>query len=132
MSEATGRKTCSILSGAIVEALQQGLVASNPFRAVPRNSIANPLNETVVPAETVLKVIDHATDAEDRLLLGLGRFAGLRIPSEIQNLTWGDINLNEGLMRVYSKKTKRYGKTTREVPIFSTLNGILVANKPHD
>ena len=132
MSEATVRKTCSILSGAIVEALQQGLVASNPFRAVPRNSIANPLNETVVPAETVLKVIDHATDAEDRLLLGLGRFAGLRIPSEIQNLTWGDINLNEGLMRVYSKKTKRYGKTTREVPIFSTLNGILVANKPHD
>jgi integrase len=132
MSEATVRKTCSILSGAMVEAMQQGLIASNPFKAVPRNSIANPLNEVVVPAATVLKVIHSAKDPEDRLLLGLGRFAGLRIPSEIQELTWGDINLTERVLRVYSKKTKRYGKTSREFPIFPLLHEILVANKPLD
>jgi integrase len=132
MSEATVRKTCSILSGAVVEAVKRGLLSSNAFEAVPKSNMASPDSEAVVPATEVMKVIAYASHPEDKILLGLARFAGLRIPSEIDRLLWGDVNLAEGLLTVYAKKTERYGKTRRVIPIEPRLREILNSCKPAD
>ncbi len=130
MSEATVRKTCSIISGALVEAIKQGLVASNPFSDVPKSNVASPDSEVVVPAEDVLSVISYAEHPEDKMLLALARFAGLRIPSEIQELRWGHVNLKDNLLEVFAKKTQRYGKTRRVIPIEPRLRTLLKDLKP--
>lgn len=130
MSEATVRKTCSIVSGAVVEAVKRGLVSFNPFADVPKSNMASPDSELVVSADDVLAVIAFAEDHEDKMLLGLARFAGLRIPSEIQELCWGHLNLKDNLLEVYAKKTQRYGKTRRVIPVHPCLRDILNACKP--
>ena len=130
MSEATVRKTCSIISGALVEAIKQGLVEFNPFSDVPKSNVASPNSEVVVPDEDVLAVISHAKHPEDKILLALARFAGLRIPSEIQELCWGHVNLKDNLLEVFAKKTQRYGKTRRVIPIVPRLRSLLKELKP--
>ncbi|NBO46708.1 MAG: hypothetical protein EBU85_06855, partial [Actinobacteria bacterium] len=130
MSDATVRKNCSIVSGAVVEAVKRGLIASNPFDAVPKGNIASPDSEKVVPADEVLKVINFTDSPEDKILLGLARFAGLRIPSEIQEMRWSDVQFGTGLLEVHAIKTKRHGKTRRVIPMDPRLVDILKSCKP--
>ncbi len=131
MSDATVRKTCSIVSGAVIEAVKRGLITSNPFECVPKGNLASPSSQTVVPEDEVMKVIDcPACTPEDKMLFALVRFGGLRIPSEIQELRWSDVQIDQGLIHVHAIKTRRYGKTTRCLPLDSRLGVILKANKP--
>ncbi|QQE13185.1 site-specific integrase [Planctomycetota bacterium] len=59
-------------------------------------------------------MLKYAQSSEWRLLILMGRYCGVRVPSEIKGLTWGDVNFAEGRLRVYAPKTR----TERIVPIF--------------
>ena len=50
-----------------------------------------------------LKVIDAATDPQWKLLIALGRFGGLRIPSEALALSWGDVDFGAKRFTVRSR-----------------------------
>jgi len=94
MADATVRKTCGVMSMVMDQAILEGVITHNPFKLgkVPISAGRNKAREVYVSASDVLQVIQHATDHEDRCLLGLARFGGLRIPSEIKKLCWSDVN----------------------------------------
>jgi integrase len=56
-------------------------------------------------------VIDACPDAEWRLLFGLARYAGLRIPSESHRLTWADVDFERARLTVHSPR-RSDGKAT--------------------
>jgi integrase len=59
--------------------------------------------------------------------VGLARFSGLRCPTEIGELTWGDVNWAKGRLTVRAKKTEHHGAdhAVRVVPICPELRALL-------
>ena len=65
-------------------------------------------------------------NAKWRLLVGLARYGGLRVPSEVVALRWGDIDWDKGTFTVTSSKTEHHeGKGERMVPLFPELLPLL-------
>jgi integrase len=62
----------------------------------------------------VQKVILHAPNQEARTLIALARFCGLRIPTDVMQLTWSDIDWDLG--RIHVPKDSKTGY--RVVPLF--------------
>jgi len=72
-----------------------------------------------IEADTILKIMKHAPDAEWRLIIALWRFAGLRAFSEVLSLKWTDILWDQKEMVVHSPKTAHHaGKGFRIIPFF--------------
>jgi integrase len=86
-------------------------------------SEANPENQKYIEREIVAKVIEVCPDHKWRLIFGLTRYAGLRCPSEVSRLTWGDVDFDHRALFVYSKKTNK----TRRIPIAPELYPLLCA-----
>ncbi len=79
-----------------------------------------------VTAEEAEAVIEACPDIQWKMLFGLARFAGLRVPSEISGLTWADLDFDRGLLRVRSPKTERYaGHAERTVPVGRVLLALM-------
>jgi len=107
------------------EAERRELVTKSPFRHLRGGSTASTESLYVVPEESQA-IIDALPDAEWRLLFGLARYAGLRIPSESHLLTWADVDWDECLLRVYSTKLEHHpGLERRVVPIEPRLMKLL-------
>ena len=132
MAEATVRKTCGVMSMVMDQAIREGVITHNPFKLgkVPISAGRNRAREVYVSKADVLQVIQHASDHEDRCVIGLSRFGGLRIPSEIKNLRWSDVDWERRELKVISPKTAGCGKGTRVVPLFPELFDLL--EKAHD
>ena len=98
-------------------AKRRGLLDRNPFEAQVSSSEANRSRDFYVTPEITRKLLDAAPDTQWRLLIALWRLAGLR-KMEVFNLTWGDIQLQNGKMLVRSTKTQHHeGCEIRYVPI---------------
>ena len=77
-------------------------------------------------AEVIDAVLDRCPGVFWRLVIALGRYAGLRIPSEVAGLAWDDIAWDTGRLTVRSPKTSRHdGHAVRLVPISPELRSIL-------
>jgi len=74
------------------------------------------------------RVLGVCTSHEWRLIFGLARLAGLRCPSEIVGLTWGDaVDFDAGRLTVISPKTEHHGEgAMRIVPIVPRLHRLLM------
>ncbi|MDR0522273.1 MAG: hypothetical protein LBH00_10535 [Planctomycetaceae bacterium] len=109
-------------------AVDSGWLARNPFDKMPGGSEVNVERRVYVDRETVRRVMDACKTDEDRLLLALARFGGLRIPSEIQHLRFRDFAGN--VIRIH-KDTKT---GAREVPLFGEIREIFerLSGKPDD
>lgn len=114
------------------DAVDRGVVKSNPFAGIVAGSQKNRDRIQYVPSETAYKVIEEAPDARWRLLIKFARFAGLRIPSEPSVLKWSDVLWDKNRISVYSPKTK----SRRLVPLFPVLlpelRELFEAAKPGD
>ena len=123
MAEATVNKTCRVLCQAFSHAVEIGITKENPFgsRKIPKSVGGNPDHYEYVSRDRVLQVMSLCRNPEDRILIALSRFACLRIPSEIRELRWEDIDWDKREMMVRSPKTARHGKRSRKVPIFPEL-----------
>ena len=55
-------------------------------------------------------------------MFALVRSIPTRMPSEIQGLTWDDIDWEQGKILIHSPKTRTIGKSARLVPIFPMLH----------
>ncbi len=105
-----------------------GLIASNPFEDLKAGSQANPERAHYVTPETIAAVLDKCPDDQWRAVVALTRYAGLRCPSEIVGLRWGDVNWERGRLTVRSPKTAGHGEAhaVRVVPIGPELRPILL------
>jgi integrase len=93
-----------------------------PFRGVTNGSQVNARRVAFVSEETIEMVLAQSTDPQLRALIGLGRYGGLRMPSEAAELTWQQVDLPNSTLSVFSPKTKR----TRKLPICSRLRDLLM------
>ena len=65
------------------------------------------------------KVLDACSDAEWRAMVSLARYGALRIPSEIRELKWTDINWEKNCFHVHAPKNEHHeDEGDRVVPLF--------------
>jgi|694.fasta_scaffold01219_33 site-specific recombinase XerD len=104
-------------------AVKRGMIAESPFAEVRAGSQSNPARQAYIDVPTINRVLAACPDARWRLIVGLARFAGLRVPSELFALRWADVRADR--LRVESPKTAGQGKPERFVPITPSLRPIL-------
>jgi integrase len=102
------------------------LVSENPFAKVKAGSQKNTKRKHFVGRDVIEKVLAACPDNDWRLVVVLARYAGLRIPSELERLTWSDVDWHgkKLLIRV-PKKEHIDGHETRIVPIFPEIEPYL-------
>ena len=67
-------------------------------------------------------MLEACPDDEWRLILCLARFGGLRIPSELVELRWKDVDVEGGRILIHVKKKEHLdGHQTREIPIVAEI-----------
>ncbi len=100
-------------------ALRGDIITRNPFDEVKAPSMANPDRLFFVTREMAATVMAQCPTNEWRLIFALCRFAGLRCPSELLALTWGDVDWERGRFLIHSAKLERTAtKGKRFVPLF--------------
>ena len=126
LSDATIRTHVGNAKSIFAAAAQRKIIAENPFARLPSGPTAGGEAPYVRP-EDAERIVHYLPDARYRLLFGLGRYAGLRIPSETRSLIKADVDLAAGLLRVRCVKTSGYvGKEMRFVPICGRLRPLIV------
>ncbi len=122
----TVARTCGIARQFFKAAVDNDLIAKNPFAVLKGQVHGNKAREYFLSRQDAEKILEACPDAQWRLIFGLARFGGLRCPSEILALTWQDILGDKGKMLVHSPKTEHHeGGETRYVPIFPELAPLL-------
>ena len=109
------------------DAIDHGLLTANPFRKVGGGCQVNEERRFFVSREAIERVIDKAPDNEWKLLIALGRYGGLRIPSEVVGLKISDVDLERGRITIASPKTEKQGKAKRVIPLWPELRPLIEA-----
>ena len=109
------------------DAIDHGLLSTNPFRKVGGGSQVNEERRFYVSREAIERVMDKAPNDEWKLLIALGRYGGLRIPSEVVGLKISDIDLDRGRITIASPKTEKQGKSKRVIPLWPELRPLIEA-----
>ncbi|MCH8164054.1 MAG: site-specific integrase [Planctomycetes bacterium] len=126
-AENTVRRAMGRARQFLTAAMKRGLVQSNPFDGIATTVKVDVERFHFVSREDAAKVIHACPDAEWRLIFALARYGGLRCPSEVLALTWGDIDWERSRIRVPSPKTERHeGKASRVIPLFPELRPCLL------
>ncbi len=106
------------------DAVDWELIGRNPFATV-KTATSSLKSNVEVPVETIRQVLRHC-DTTWATIVGLSRFGGLRCPSEVLSLKWGDIDWEHGRMSVPEPKVEHHdGRGVRSVPLFPELRTIL-------
>ena len=71
-------------------------------------------------------MIKHCSTLEWKLLFALARTIPTRVRSEIEELTWDDVEWANNTLLIHSPKTRKIGKSARLVPILPPLKTWLV------
>ena len=125
-AENTVRRQCGIAKQFANAAIKKRLITENPFDELTCTVRANPKRFYFVSPEESQAVLDACPDAEWRLMFALARYGGLRVPSEFQQLRWGDVDWAKNRFTVHSPKTEHHdGGESRVVPIFPELEPYL-------
>ena len=102
-------------------AVESEVLSKNPLRAKGLSTTQSAAVKEYVPTATIAKVMEHCPSLEWKVFFQLVRTVPMRIPSEIQELTWNDIDVEANTILVHSPKTRHIGKHARLVRIFGHL-----------
>jgi integrase len=108
------------------DSIDHGLLTTNPFRKVGGGSQVNEERQFFVSREAIERVMAVAPNDEWRLLIALGRYGGLRIPSEVVGLKISNIDLERGRITIASPKTEKQGKPKRLIPLWPELRPLIL------
>ncbi len=127
--QTTRRHAYSALHALFADAVDRGLIATNPVRIRGASSTVS-RRELTIPSAEQIRVLVEATDVNRRLMIMLGAFCGLRF-GEVTALRRRDIDLDNGVIRVRAAIAEVPGKgllrketksgQSRDVPIPSGL-----------
>lgn len=121
-AKATVNKWCQYARHFFEVARRRRLIAENPFAHIKGAVRGNTARRVFVSAADVQLVIDAAPDPQWKLLIALGRWGGLRIPSEALALTWRDVDFEHQRFTVRASKTEHHAEGgIRVVPMFPEL-----------
>jgi len=125
LSEAAVKTHCGNAKTMIAAAVRRKLINESPFSDLKSGATPSRYNR-YVKSEEIARVIDACPYAEWKVLFGLARFAGLRVPSETHLLTWADVDFERCRMTVRSPKTEHHeGHEQRIVPIVPKLMALI-------
>ena len=128
LAPATVAKRVHVAKAVFKRAVRWGLIPSSSFADLRAGSQSNPDRAYYVAPEPIRAILAACPDDQWRAVVALSRYAGLRCPSEIVALRWGDVNWERGRLTVRSPKTARHeGHAVRVVPIALELRPILLA-----
>lgn len=109
------------------DAVARGAVRASPFDHIKAPIRSNPERMAFVLPEWTPVILDACPDAEWKVIFGLARFAGVRVPSELQHLVWTDVLWDRDRVRIRDAKRSRDGKpVVRFVPLFPELRPLLM------
>lgn len=109
-------------------AVEKRWIRTNPFKNMKGWVDVNPERQFYIEPDVANEILKTIDSVEFKLIFALGRWGGLRLPSEGRELKWTDIHWDRDVFTVFSPKLKRYElKKTREVPIFHQLRPYLDA-----
>jgi integrase len=112
---------------AFAEAVAAETVGSNPFRHIKSPIRSNPERMEFVKPEWTQPILDACPDIEWKVIFAMARYAGVRVPSELQEFKWGDILWDQDRIRIHDAKRSRPGKSViRIIPMFTELRPLLV------
>jgi integrase len=101
------------------KAIRWKLVSENVFKGVKTGHQTNEARKFFVPRVVIDRLIDDAPDTEWKVIIALARYGGLRVPSELYALRWGDVNWDRGAIRVPCPKLAHHESLAyRTVPLF--------------
>lgn len=111
LAVSTVRQIHSVISGAMSAAVRWDWVSTNPAKVAQRPKQTPPEPDPPSPAEAA-KLVDAAFEKNDEwgTLVWLVMTTGMR-RGEIAALTWGDIDLDEGMIEIRRNFVKRNGVT---------------------
>lgn len=115
---ATASRTIRRARQLFTVAIERGIIKANPFDKIKAGTETNRDRQAYIGRDTIDKVLTACPSNEWRLIVTLARYAGLRIPSELQDLTWRDIDWEGNRFTVRSPKKEGQEGHSRFVPIF--------------
>jgi len=125
-ARASVAKQIVIAKGVFGKAVRWRMIPASPFADLKAGSQVNSDRAFYVSHESIRAILAACPDDQWRGIIGLARFAGLRCPSELVGLKWGDVAWDVNRMTVRSPKTAGHeGHATRVVPIAPELRTIL-------
>jgi len=128
LADNTVRRRCGIAKQFFRAAMRSHHVKANPFADLSAVVKSNAARVFYVTRDMADAVIEACPDAEWKLIFALCRFGGLRCPSEVLRLRWGDVNWEKGRFTVHASKTEHHDDGgVRVVPIFPELYPHLLA-----
>ena len=119
LAENTIRKRCQFAKRFFGVAVRRKLIPENVFSGLVGTIVSVPERQYFIPRETVDALLDQCHGPEFRLLVIMGRYLGVWVPSEIVPLKWGDVDWENMRIVITSPKTKRHRDRDKRVcPIF--------------
>lgn len=126
LAPATVSKRVRVAKAIFTKAVKWGFIMANPFADLRAGSQSNPDRAFYVDRAAIDAILAACPDDQWRGIIALVRYAGLRCPSEVVGLTWGDVNWEKGRLTIRSPKTARHeGHAMRVAPIAPELRPIL-------
>ncbi len=121
LAKSTARKRLQFATAAFRMAVRERLIVSNPFDGVTiKAGRTNRFH--FVTREEIARVLDACPNQDWRLVFALARFGGLRCPSEVLSLRWGDVDWSANRITVTVPKLEHLeGMGTRVIPMFAEL-----------
>jgi integrase len=104
----TARRTLGYASQIMARAVEDGIIARNPFsgRDVPKAVRPDLSKWRYISPEETTQIWNGIQTEEDQIRFVLLRFLGLRAPSEINSLTWKDVDWENYLLTIHSPKLR--------------------------
>ena len=114
-------------------AIEAGVIRSNPMKKIRKMSQANPRRQRYIAWHEVEELRGHMT-SELFAMIATVRLAGLRCPSEINKLTWGDVDFARQQLTISQSKLDCGGEKDpyRKCPMRHTLAEVLRGIRPSD
>lgn len=122
-ARATVSKWCGYAKQFFGAAVKAQLIDTNPFEHHRRNERGGAKAYFDVPEDWAWRIIDEAPDPQWKLMIGLGRWGGLRMMSEAVALRWADVDFSDPPhFTVNASKTEHHESGgPRLVPMFPEL-----------
>jgi hypothetical protein len=129
LAPATVNKHCSIASQFFNGAIKKRVITENCFADIETCNLPNKAREYFVSVEEADKLMEALPSWQLRTFVALGRYGGLRSPSESVRLRWEDVHFGNaatgdcGYMLVPNIKTRHNASVDdyRKVPLFPEL-----------
>ncbi len=118
---ASAGKHIAVAKSFLKEAMDAGIIDSNPFVHVTIQRQKNSSRQRFIESEAITKVINQCEDDEMKAVIALSRWGGLRTPSEPFAMKWRHINWDRRRIQIQCVKTETKGRPTREIPLFPEL-----------